>query len=117
MTEQTETKYLVKAYEYDGTFYGYAAKHPEEEGLPYYDENKANAIRFDTYAEADDWIEKFEDTSEKEFMIIEDLPADTSLADFIEKWVEDNYGISEANNPSWNIEALADAIQEFLNNK
>lgn len=112
-----ETKYIVKAYKYDGSFYGYAAKHPEEDDMPYYDDAKANAIRFDSYADADDWIEKYSDSSELEFTICNDFPADTSLADFITAWVEDNYGVSEANNPSWNIEALADSITEFLNNK
>ena len=116
MTEQ-ETKYIVKAYNYDGEFYGYAAKHPEEDDMPYYDDNKANAIRFDDYSEADDWIEKYSDTSELEFIIAEDFPDEMGLEEFITKWVRDNYGDNEVNNPSWNIEVLADAITNFINNK
>lgn len=37
------------------------------------------------------------------------------LAEFITKWVKDNYGANEADNPSWNIEALANAITNFIN--
>lgn len=37
------------------------------------------------------------------------------LEEFITKWVKDNYGDNEADNPSWNIEALADAITNFIN--
>lgn len=113
----TENKYLVKAYDYDGNFYGYAAKHPEEDDMPYYDDVKANAIRFDSYADADNWIEKYSDSSELEFIICNDFPDGMGLAEFIEQWVRDNYGDNEANNPSWNIEALADAIETFLNKK
>lgn len=116
MTEQ-ETKYIVKAYKYDGEFYGYAAKHPEEDDMPYYDDNKANAIRFDSYSDADDWIEKYSDSSELEFIITQDFPDEMGLEEFITKWVRDNYGDNEVNNPSWNIEALADAITNFINNK
>lgn len=34
------------------------------------------------------------------------------LYDIIYKWVADNFGESEADNPSWNIEALADHISK-----
>ena len=110
-----ETKYIVKAYEYNGDFYGYAAKHPEEDDMPYYDDNKANAIRFKSYSDADDWIEKYSDSSELEFIICNDYPNEMGLEEFITKWVRDNYGDNEADNPSWNIEALADAIMNFIN--
>ena len=39
------------------------------------------------------------------------------LEEFITKWVRDNYGDNEADNPSWNIEALAHSIEEWLKNK
>lgn len=39
------------------------------------------------------------------------------LEEFITKWVKDNYGANEADNPSWNIEALAHSIEEWLKNK
>ena len=110
-----ETKYIVKAYKYNGDFYGYAAKHPEEDDMPYYDDNKAAAIRFDTYSKAANWIEKYSDSSELEFIIIDDCPNEMGLEEFITKWVRDNYGDNEADNPSWNIEALADAITNFIN--
>lgn len=32
--------------------------------------------------------------------------------DIIRKWVVDNYGQSEADDPSWNIEALADRLSK-----
>ena len=112
---ENETKYIVKAFDYDGKFYGYAAKHPEEDDMPYYDDDKAKAIRFDSYSDADDWIEKYSDSSELEFIIANDFPDDMKLAEFIEQWVRDNYGDNEADNPSWNIEVLADSITQFLN--
>lgn len=34
------------------------------------------------------------------------------LYDIIYKWVADNFGESEADNPSWNIEALADHLSK-----
>lgn len=63
--------YIIKAYTYNGEFYGYAAEHPDEPGLPYYDNKLANAIRFETYADADNYLDRFTDTSELEFIIIE----------------------------------------------
>ena len=112
-----ETKYIIKAFDYDGNFYGYAAKHPEEDDMPYYDDAKANAIRFDSYADADNWIEKYSDTSELEFIIVNDYPNEAGLEEVIYQWVGENYGAEEVNNPSWNVEALANAIEEFLKNK
>ena len=34
------------------------------------------------------------------------------MEEFIKKWVRENYGDSEAENPSWDIKALAKAITE-----
>ena len=110
-----ETKYIVKTYEYNGDFYGYAAKNPKEDNMPYYDKDKVNAIRFKSYSDADDWIEEYYYFNELEFVIVEDFPDEMGLEEFITKWVRDNYGDNEADNPSWNIEALADAITNFIN--
>lgn len=68
---EKDTKYIVKAYEYNGKFYGYAAKHPDYDDMPYYDNVKANAIRFYSYLDADDYIERYADSSELEYVIIE----------------------------------------------
>lgn len=114
---ENETKYIVKAFDYDGNFYGYAAKHPEEDDMPYYDDDKSAAIRFDTYSDADNWIEKYSDSSELEFIIANDYPNEAGLEEVIYQWVGENYGAEEVNNPSWNVEALANTIEEFLKNK
>lgn len=111
------TKYIVKAYTYDGEFYGYASPHEDGPDYSFYDTDKTNAIRFDDYSDADDYIEKFADGSELEYIIVQDIPQDMSLLEFITEWVEDNYGVNEAENPSWDIKALADSINEFLSNK
>ena len=116
---ENETKYIVKAYDYDGNFYGYAAKHPEEDDMPYYDDDKAKAIRFDSYEDAYCWVNKYEDTSELESTIIIDSN-DTNknrqqkIRDIIEAFVEENYGANELNNPSWDIESLAFDIDKEL---
>lgn len=110
--------YIIKAYDYDGNFYGYFAAHPddpENKSFSYYEDDKAKAKRFETYAEADNMIERFADGSDLEYIIIQDINENTTLSEFIEGWVEENYGANEAENPSWNIEALADAIKEFMN--
>lgn len=39
------------------------------------------------------------------------------LVDIIEKFVVENYGISEANNPSWDIDSLAFEIANKLGEK
>ena len=111
------TKYIVKAYTYDGEFYGYACPHEDGPDYSFYDTDKTNAIRFDNYSDADNYIEKFADGSELEYIIIQDFPQDMSLVEFITEWIEDNYGANEADNPSWDIKALADSINEFLSNK
>lgn len=36
----------------------------------------------------------------------------TTFYDIIYKWVKDNFGQSEADNPSWSIEALADHLSK-----
>lgn len=110
--------YIIKAYDYDGNFYGYFAEHPddkENKSFSYYEDDKAKAKRFETYAEADNMIERFADGSDLEYIIIQDINENTTLSEFIEGWVEENYGANEVENPSWNIEALANAIQEFMN--
>jgi len=57
-------------------------------------------------------IEEIIDTDEYE------VPKDISRTEaFIYDWVVDNFGESEAEDPSWNIHALAQAIDEAdLNN-
>ena len=112
--------YLIKAYDYDGEFYGYFAAHPddpENKSFSYYVNEKKEAKRFESYAEADNMVERFADGSDLEYIIIQDVNKDTPLSDFIEGWVEENYGLNEVNNPSWDINALADAITDFMNNK
>ena len=66
-----EVYYIIKAYKYNGKFYGYAANHPEYNDMPYYDDIKANALRFNSYADANNWIEKYSDSSELEYIIEE----------------------------------------------
>lgn len=104
--------YIIKAYESDGEFYGYAAKHPEEPDMPYYDEDRTNAIRFDSYIEASDYVVRYSDTSELECIIIEDTPKVNKLAEVITEWVKQNYGEAEACNPSWDIDSLASTIEK-----
>lgn len=43
------------------------------------------------------------------------MAEEMGLKEFITKWVRDNYGDNEADNPSWNIEVSADAIMNFIN--
>ena len=43
------------------------------------------------------------------------MTEEMGLKEFITNWVRDNYGDNAADNPSWNIEALADAIMNFIN--
>lgn len=43
------------------------------------------------------------------------MAEEMGLEEFITKWVKDNYGANEADNPSWNIKALTDAITNFIN--
>lgn len=112
-----EKEYIIKAYD-DGKFYGYVAPHPEEADLPYYDNDKSNAMVFKDYSEADDWIEMYgRSGTTLDFTICRYFSKDTTLAEYITEWVNDNYGENEADNPSWNIEALADGITEFLKNE
>lgn len=110
-------KYLVKAYTYDGAFYGYACPHEDGPDYSFYDTDKTDAIRFDSYSDADAYIEKFADGSELEYIIIQDVNENATLDEFIRGWVEENYGANEADNPSWDIKALANSINEFLSNK
>lgn len=120
-----ENKYLVKAFDYDGNFYGYAAPHPDDpqnESFSYYVDDIKEAKQFDSYIEADNYIERFQDGSDLEYVVMLYNPnsKQQELNDKIVKTIRDfvgnNYGANEADNPSWNIEALAGAIVESLNN-
>lgn len=65
-------KYIIKAYDFDGNFYGYFAKHPddpENKIYSYYVNERSDARQFDSWGEADCIIERFEDASELEFKI------------------------------------------------
>lgn len=64
-----EELYVLKAFDYDGQFYGYYAPHPDEEGLPYYDDDVNNAITFEDACEAESKIESLENGSELQFII------------------------------------------------
>lgn len=61
--------YVLKAFDWDGQFYGYYAPHPDEEGLPYYDEDVNNAITFEDACVAESKIESLENGSELQFII------------------------------------------------
>ena len=61
--------YVLKAFDWDGQFYGYYAPHPDEEGLPYYDDDVNNAITFEDACEAESKIESLENGSELQFII------------------------------------------------
>ena len=120
-----ENKYLVKAFDYDGNFYGYATPHPddpENESFSYYVDDIKEAKQFDSYIEADNYIERFQDGSDLEYVVMLYNPdsKQQELNDKIVKTIRDfvgnNYGANEADHPSWNIEALAGAIVESLNN-
>lgn len=37
-----------------------------------------------------------------------------TIEQIIRKWVEENYGKAELDNPSWNIKALAKYIENFI---
>ena len=64
-----EELYVLKAFDYDGQFYGYYAPHPDEEGLPYYDDDVNNAITFEDACEAESMIESLENGAELQFII------------------------------------------------
>lgn len=64
-----EELYVLKAFDYDGQFYGYYAPHPDEEGLPYYDDDVNNAITFEDACEAESKIESLENGAELQFII------------------------------------------------
>ena len=64
--------YIIKAYDYDGNFYGYFAPHPddnENKFFSYYVDEPENAKRFETWDDADCIIERFADTAELDFEI------------------------------------------------
>jgi len=112
--------YIIKAYDYDGKFYGYFAPHPddlENKSFSFYEDDVKLAKQFNSYIEASNMVERFQDGSDLEYIIINYNPNNGDLHDFIKQWVAKHYGESEANNPSWNIESLANAITEYLNNK
>ena len=65
-------KYIIKAYDYDGKFYGYLAPHPddaENKFFSYYVDERNDARKFDSWDDADSVIERFADTAELEFEI------------------------------------------------
>lgn len=67
------TKYIIKAFDYDGKFYGYFAPHPDDpknESFSYYVNEIEDAKQFDSYIEADNMVERFQDGSELDFAII-----------------------------------------------
>lgn len=45
------------------------------------------------------------------------MTKDELIAEWIEEWVRDNYGDSEAEEPSWNIWELAGYLKEKLEEK
>ena len=119
-----ENKYLVKAFDYDGNFYGYAAPHPddpENKLFSYYVNDIKEAKQFDSYIEAYNYIERFQDGSDLEYIVMLYNPdskqheLNNKIVKTIRDFVGNNYGAEEVNNPSWNIEALAGAIVESLN--
>ena len=61
--------YVLKAFDYDGQFYGYYAPHPDEEGLPYYDEDVNNAITFEDACEAESMIDDLENGAELQIIV------------------------------------------------
>lgn len=120
-----ENKYLVKAFDYDGSFYGYAAPHPDDpknESFSYYVDDIKEAKQFDSYIEADNYIERFQDGSDLEYAVILYNPdskqqeLNDKIIKVIRDFVGNNYGANEVDHPSWNIEALAGVIVESLNN-
>ena len=120
-----ENKYLVKAFDYDGSFYGYAAPHPDDpknESFSYYVDDIKEAKQFDSYIEADNYIERFQDGSDLEYAVILYNPdskqqeLNDKIIKVIRDFVGNNYGANEVDHPSWNIEALAGVIVEALNN-
>ena len=65
--------YFIIAFTYDGEFYGYFAAHPEDEDnemYSYYVEELEDAKKFKSYEEAKNMIERFQDSSELEFLIL-----------------------------------------------
>ena len=120
-------KYIIKAYD-NGEFYGYFAPHPddpENKSFSYYVDEMKDAKLFESYAEADCMIERFQDGSDLDYMIVEVgqsnpeyLSFAQTIAVVIRAWVEHHYGESEADNPSWDIDGLstflADAFQNHL---
>ncbi len=110
----TDNKFIIKAYDYDGQFYGYFAAHPddpENKSFSFYEDDKAKAKQFDTYMEASNMIERFQDGSDLEYQI---ETTGNNCEQLIYDWVKENYGEAEANNPSWNISALAAYITANL---
>ena len=65
-------KYIIKAYDFDGNFYGYFAAHPDDKEnkfFSYYVDERNDARKFDSWDDADSMIERFADTAELEFEI------------------------------------------------
>ena len=119
----SEVKHIVKAYDYDGKFYGYAAPHPddpENKSFSYYVDDIKEAKLFNDFFEASRYVERFQDGSNLEYIISVYNPEDDNksrkqkIKEIIEDFVKDEYGTNELDNPSWNIEELADTIDKNL---
>lgn len=118
-------KYIIKAYE-NGKFYGYFAHHPddhENKSFSFYEDDITKARLFDSYEEADITIERFQDGSDLDYMIVEVgqsnpeyLSFAQTIAVVINAWVEHHYGESEAENPSWDIDGLATFLADTFQN-
>lgn len=118
-------KYIIKAYE-DGKFYGYFAPHPddpENKSFSFYEDDITKARLFDSYAEADIIIERFQDGSDLDYMIVEVgqsnpeyLSFAQTMAAVITAWVAQHYGESEAENPSWDIDGLSTFLADTFQN-
>lgn len=118
-------KYIIKAYD-EGKFYGYFAPHPddkENKSFSYYVDEMKDARLFDSYEEANIVIERFQDGSDLDYMIIEVgqpnpeyLSFAQTLAVVITAWVAQHYGESEAENPSWDIDGLSTFLADTFQN-
>lgn len=68
--EQRHIRFAIETQTSKGKFYGYVAKHPEEPGLPYYSEEPADAIIFETMQDAQNWIDINSEGTDFNFIII-----------------------------------------------
>lgn len=66
---EVKTLYVLKAFDWDGNFYGYYAKHPDEEDLPFYDDDVNNAITFENACDAEFLIDDLENGAELQIIV------------------------------------------------